>query len=563
MRPTLRFATGLALTIVGWRPAVGQSVRGVITDSASGQPLPGAVVWLADTAGGPLARSVSGPDGHYAVLRLAGAVQLHVLRIGFHPAVVPVSSPANRDTTIDVRLGAVALVLDPVASSRRRVCPGDKGTSDALQLWEQVRAALLASVVARDADPPELRLRSYTRSFEPVRHRLVAQEIRGRDVVGDHSYVAARPAWALAEDGYMREGRSGERTFYAPDEDVLLDPSFADTHCLHVVIGQGDHAHDVGIGFDPVKEHGRDTLVDVNGVLWIDSLKHELQTLDFQYTDLEVEARGSGGQVFFATMPNGTPMITAWVIRAAVLASEAPSRFVSRHSWARDSRRDVRLMQWREEGGAVAWAHWPSGQTWRGPMRRISGKLVGELGRGLAGVRVWLYNGPDTVTSDSTGTYTLDAVLPGTYMVLAADSGLAAMSLVQGQRLVDVSGGDHLEASILVLPPRMIFANRCKGQPMPAHTGALIGRVTDVSGAPVANASISATWSTPEDSVAGDPKPDRAVQSDEDGRFAICGVPIGATVRLHGGRDAQSADVQWTQRELMTLSLVLRPAPGG
>jgi hypothetical protein len=564
-------AAALALTISGFVPALGQSVRGTVRDSASGQPIPGAVVWLADTAGGFLARGVSGSDGRYSVLDLAGSAQLHVLRIGFRPVIVsmvptvPIAHGAARDTVIDVRLAAIALVLDPVASSRRRVCPGDKGTSDALQLWEQARAALLASVVARDADPPELVLRSYTRSFEPLRHQLAEQVIRGRDVVGDRSYVAARPAWALASDGYMREARSGERTFYAPDEQVLLDPSFADTHCLHAVIGDGAHAGDVGIGFDPVSERGRDTLVDVSGILWMDAARFELRALEFQYTGLERDARGSGGEIAFETMPNGTPMITQWAIRTAVLTMDEPltPMLASRRERDRRDRSDVRLVEWREDGGAVVSAAWPSGQRWRAPLRRISGSLVGELGRGLVGVRVWLANAPDTVISDSSGRYTFNGVLPGTYLVLAADSALAAVDLVQGRRAVDVRAGDHLEASILVVPPRMVVAARCRSQSMPPSSGAVLGRVVDASGAAVAHASIEATWRQAPNGVGEQAEPDRAVKSDDAGRFAICGVPSGATVRVHAtstspSSTSQAADARWTQRGLMTATLVLR-----
>jgi hypothetical protein len=141
---------------------------------------------------------------------------------------------------------------------------------------------------------------------------------------------------------------------------------------------------------------------------------------------------------------------------------------------------------------------------------------------------------------------------------VAADSQLASVGISQGRRAVDVRGGDHLEASILVLPPRMIVANRCRGQSMPAHTGAVLGRVVDESGSPIVGASIRAAWHEPGDSAAAGAKPDRVVKSDEDGRFAICGTPVGSVVTVRAESGNRSADVQWAQRELMTLSLVLR-----
>ena len=554
-----RIAVAVALTAALASPAHGQRVRGMVSDSASGQPVAGAVLWLADSSGAFLARSVSGVDGQYAVLRLAGSTQLRVLRIGFRPVVIPLAS-GSRDTTVDVHLGAIALMLDTVAASRQRVCPGDKGTSDALQLWEQARAALLAGVVARDANPPELRLRSFTRSFDAMHRRMLDQVVRGSDVVGDRSYVAGRPGWALADEGYMREGPDGDRTFFAPDEDVLVDPTFADTHCLHVVVGGRSHASDVGIGFDPVEAGGRDTLVDVRGVLWIDAVRHELRSLEFQYTGLEHEARGSGGEVTFESMPNGTPMITHWTIHAAVLAVEVPPNRAFARPRARDrrDRTDVQLVEWRDEGGLVASARWPNGQAWRASLRRISGMLVGQLGRPVVGARVWLWNAPDTTVSDSAGVYVLDDVIPGVYLVLAADSDLADVGVIQGRRAVDVRAADHLEASVLVVPSGQIVGGRCRGQSMPAQTGALLGRVVDVSGAPQSEVRIEAVWSGSASEDARGAKPDRVTKSDDEGRFAICGAPLGGVVRLHAASGAQSADVRWTQRPLVTMSVVLR-----
>jgi hypothetical protein len=529
-----------------------------VRDSTSAQPIPGAVVWVGDSAGGFLARSVGGPDGRFDVPRLAGTATLHVLRIGFHPAVIRIRD-ISPDSVLDVRLGSFVLALDAVASSRRRVCPGDKGTSDALDLWDQARAALMASVVARDANTPELSLRSFTRTYEPIRNELQEQIVRSKDLTGDRSYVAARPPWAFAAEGYMREEHGGERTYYAPDDAVLLDSSFAETHCLHVVPGERGHEEDVGIGFDPVNERGRDTLVDVRGVLWIDSARHELRSLEFRYTGLEPPARASGGDIEFEVMPNGAPMITRWTIRSAVLAVEAPvtPANVQRRPPDRRDRTDVRVLSWREEGGAVATATWPDGRSWRGALRTIAGKLVGELGRPVADARVWLWNGPDTVTSDSTGAYAFTAVLPGVYLIYAADSSLAHVNLPQGRRIVDVRDHDHRDAAVLVVPPRYVVAARCRGQKVAPENGVLLGRVVDLTGEPVAAASIEARW-TPHSAADGKQRPDRSLTADDDGRFALCGVPLAATVRLRAAGDGQATVVEWKQSNLMTMLLVLR-----
>ena len=128
----------------------------------------------------------------------------------------------------------------------------------------------------------------------------------------------------------------------------------------------------------------------------------------------------------------------------------------------------------------------------------------------------------------------------------------------QGRRIVDVRDNDHRDAAVLVVPRRYTVATRCKGQKIPPESGVVLGRVVDASGEPIAEASIEARWSPrPTDSPARQ-RPDRSLTADDDGRFALCGVPLGATVRLRAANGAQAVDVEWTQSSLMTVSVVLR-----
>ena len=110
---------------------------------------------------------------------------------------------------------------------------------------------------------------SFARTREPIRKRITHEDVTTKDVVVDRSYVAARPAWAFAADGYMREERGGERIYYAPDDETLLDPTFAGTHCLHVQRADRAHRDQIGIAFDPVETSDRDTLVDARRALAI------------------------------------------------------------------------------------------------------------------------------------------------------------------------------------------------------------------------------------------------------------------------------------------------------
>ena len=548
---------GAALVLWGGTVAA-QRVRGTVRDSLSRQPIGGAVVWLTDGGGKFLSRSIADEHGQFAVIHVAGATQLHVVRIGFRPVIVPVGL-ADADTLVDVAMASIPLTLDTVASLRRRVCPGEKGTNAALTLWEQARAALMASVVARDVGAPALELKSYSRNLDPKTHAISNQRVHLRLATGDRSYVAARPAGEFVSEGYMEE-RHGDRTFYAPDDAVMLDQTFAETHCLHVVPGTGAHAGEVGIGFDPVADRIRDTLVDVKGVLWLSPAEHALRSLEFNYTDLEREADLSGGEIDFNVMPNGAPMVTRWVIRSARLSVIDPVTLpgIKRKLFDRRDRKNVRLVGIHEDGGIVVSATWMDGRQWRdSTLRIVSGQLINEGDSPLGGMSVWLDDAPDTTLTDAAGNFTLTGVLPGTYMLMASDSALARVGVARGRRVIDVRSDNHRTANIVYLSMPHLVQNECEGEHKAAGTGALLGRVVDQAGAPMPDVLLDAIWRP--DAALGS-RPDLETRSDDSGRFAVCGAPLGAEVRLHALSPGAAADVEWKQTALQTLTLTIRPS---
>src|SRR6185437_6417194 len=129
-------------------------------------------------------------------------------------------------------------------------------------------------------------------------------------------FLSSASAAIFAKRGYMVEDRTG-RTFDAPDADVLLDESFAATHCFHFQRADGAHRGQFGLAFTPVPSRNRDTLVDVTGTIWIDGVTPEIRTLDFLYTALEPAAADmkSGGHIEFRTMSNGIAFVQRWFLR--------------------------------------------------------------------------------------------------------------------------------------------------------------------------------------------------------------------------------------------------------
>ena len=549
----------LMVTFAVAAPAAAQRVRGTARDSVTGQPVSGVVAWVNDSAGKFLARSIGDDAGTFAVVRLPGSARLRLMRIGYRPREIALHEGLG-DTTVNASLASLPPLLETVEATSRRVCPGEKGTGRALELWEQARTALLAGVVAREASAPTVRLLSFNRSLEPVNQHVIRQQLTRRVVVVDKSYVAARPAWAFAADGYMQE-HSGDRTFYAPDDEVLLDPSFAGVHCLRVVAGMAEHAGEAGISFEPVRTGGRDTLVDVAGVLWMGGSPPQLRSLEFHYTGLEPAAKGSGGELIFRVMPNGAPMIERWRIRSALLRADEtlhPSA-VYRRPPDRPERHDVTLTGYSEVGGAVASATWPDGKKWKAPLPRISGRVTLANGQPADAARVWLEDTSDSTTTAADGSFSFPPVMPGRYFVLAADTTLAKIGIIRGWGGAIVGPGDSASVDVYYSGMSELIKGECKDQSIPDGTGVMFGRLKDEDGSPLSDGRVAATWSNDAPGN-GRSKPDRVQNADEEGRFAICGAPLDRPVRLRAKRDDVQVDANVKMSGNVTaLVLVLRP----
>jgi hypothetical protein len=565
-----RAVLAVALSLVAANQAASQRIIGTVRDSAAGQPIGAAVVWLTDTQGRMLGRSIGSPSGRYELARGLNATRLHVIHIGFRP--VDVTLPANPDDSIfDVRMGSLPLILDVVQSSSTRVCPGDAESGGALELWEQIRAGLLASVVGRQVTRPRLQLLSFLRDFEPIQNKIISQTSSSRQIVADRSYSAARPAWQLASDGYMEEERNGDRTFFAPDEEVLLDRSFAETHCLHVVAGNDKHKDQVGLGFDPVRSARRDTMVDIRGVLWVDRKLAALHEIQFDYTGLERAANKSGGEIHFEMMPNGTPMIQRWSIFSTEISIEqkqSADHLVHRLP-PRPDRTNVYTLGYREQGGVVAEVMWPDSARWHSDMPRITGIVLDPKGEPFQGARVWMLNRADTAITNEDGLFQLPYVFPGVYTVFASDSILATEGV---SRIVPVAvsltgmalSGDR-RVSLRMHPRSEVFAMMCPSKSYSPGTGVVTGHVIDEAGLPIKSPRIEiegkqfvVVGDTVTRSVRGE------AEGDENGKFSVCGAALNQPLSIRATKDGNTAGVminRWGD-EFVPITIVVKPPLG-
>ena len=556
------------VAIASPRAAQAQRIRGTLTDSSTHEPVTGAVVTVLDSTGKFLSRTIADDKGVFAAARIRGASTLHIVRIGYRPADKPI---VDSDSTFELRLVPIASRLATLTASEGRVCPGKPGTNEALELWEQARNGLLASVVAREANPPRLRVRTYWRTRDPVRKRIESDSSRTKEFIADRSYVAARPAWAFEAEGYMREHAGGDRDYFAPDEAVLLDPSFAATHCMRLVGADAAHQEQIGIGFEPADIRERDTVVDLAGTLWLDRQKPSLRSFEFEYTNLESRARGSGGTLTFATMPNGVPMIVRWNIHSAILAIDAEaSNGVRRSPPPRPLRMNVRVLGYQETGGETGYALWPDGSHWNLGLSKILGVVTDQSGTRVPGVRVWFNGGRDTVVSDAQGEFDFKYQFPGMYVLVASDSVLAAQSIARSiPTKVFLTDSRDIPVQIILHPRSEILPLVCPKASYKPGSGVLFARLVNADGSAADHARVEVETSArivvgdtlaPRDTLNQPVR--RMGETGDDGRFVVCGAGLDRPLRVRGiknGTAGEGTVDQWID-EIAVLTIVLKAA---
>jgi hypothetical protein len=556
---------GAALTALAAANALAQRVRGTLTDSSTREPITGAVVTIADSTGRFLARGIAGADGRFDVPRFPASKQIHVVRIGYRP--IDATVPAA-DELLDLRMRAIASQLATVTTSGRRVCPGDDANSQALQLWEQARSGFLAAVVARDARPPNLRLRYFRVERDPMLRHVVDDTVWVKTIVGDQPFIAARSATAFASEGYMRERAGGDRDYYAPDEAVLLDDAFAASHCLRVIAADPAHAGEVGIGFEPVTPE-RDSLVEIRGTVWLDGKTLDLRTLDFAYTNLEPVKDGSSGNIIFQSMPSGVPMIVRWTIHSPIIATDESemSTGIRRSLPPRPERHRFRVLGYQVLGAEARQVTWPDGSSWQPRLASVTGLIADLHGRVVPGARVWINGMGDTVVTDTAGVFRLPRpMIGGLFSVVAADSTLAAGGISQtAPHTILVSDDRNLardiNVDVLKMYPRAdALRVACPDNNYVAGYGVAILRVIDTAGVPAIRAHID--LETRQAVVVGDTlvRPvRRSSDTGYNGDFIVCGASLEQPMTFHAslrGEHGDAAITHWTE-DVMVLTIRL------
>ncbi len=293
------------------RSAETQAVRGQVVGADAGA-VAGAIVTLLDSAGTPLARALADDQGRFSIrMPAAGRYRFEVLRIGYAPTLdEEFRVDAGQVVSRTLRITGSPVALAGVRVSAPQRCLDGDTASPAFAVWEEARKALMASQLTRAT-------RAYTMDVERFTNRQ-ASDIHlpptVRRVTQRSSSLrpfSTPPPEQLADEGYVERRTTGD-LYHAPDEDVLLSPSFEETHCLKLLPDSGAPGR-IRLGFSPAPDRH---LADIRGVLTVDRETSELREVEFVYVNLRpVEQVGSpGGELVFRRLPEGSWIIEYWAI---------------------------------------------------------------------------------------------------------------------------------------------------------------------------------------------------------------------------------------------------------
>ena len=227
---TLAAIFGVVLATGSPRSVGAQVLTGTVRDSASGLPVPGAVLVLLDSLDQAVGRNITNERGNYTVTRSLAMRRMRLLRIGFRPRELPIPAFTRGDARLDAFMVMIPTLLQPINVIDQPACSRRDDRVAAFALWEQARTALLATVVAREANPPELLRLHFLRQLNG-RDSVVSQSVRIDSASTSRPFMAARAAAEFVDSGFVSDS-AGTKLFSGPDADVMLDDAFVRGYCF-------------------------------------------------------------------------------------------------------------------------------------------------------------------------------------------------------------------------------------------------------------------------------------------------------------------------------------------
>ncbi|WP_419859167.1 carboxypeptidase regulatory-like domain-containing protein [Candidatus Palauibacter irciniicola] len=531
-------------------PAAGQRISGTVRETDGGRPIAGGFISLLNSDGNAVEADFTAADGIFSFTAPGpGRYRIRVERIGYANWVTePYEVTAGQPLTI-----AVEVPPDPVRLGDLRVevtgsCLDDPSEGAALAtVWEEARKALETAVWAEGRGELTFTLREYQRTLDPRHLTTLEAESRTRRHVRLPPFRSL-PAGQLTTSGYARVD-ADSAVFYAPDATVLLSPEFRDTQCFGLERDEVDGEPMLGITFRP--RRGR-RVIDIEGTVWLAEESAELRRVQIRYRNVPMprnaQRRYIGADLTFDRLPDGPFYVRDWWVRFPI--GSRSTRFRAGLS----ARPDPVLVAYRQAGGTVTDA-FAGGVAFDVGEGAVTGVLRDSVsGEPLAGaeivVRDWddaaaflprphAADVPFSAVTDQAGGFEVAGLPDGVYALGVDHPRLqaAGVRLNETRVVVEDRTSDPLE--LWTPSGDALFARICPGSSPYGSAGAVVGFARDAdTGLPLPDIEVEVVWrvrrlqGTARTAVVSEQSEYAGGVSDERGRFAICGVPLGEGVVL-------------------------------
>jgi hypothetical protein len=540
----------------------GQSVLVEVRGSDTGGPISGVFLSLLDREGRIFRRALTNEQGRFLFQTPdTGSYRIRAEMIGRETQVSPPLHIGHGELgriTLSLPFYAIPLAGILVEADERCTLRPDEA-SVISRVWDEARKALALQAWTEEEGLYEFWISSYERDLDE-RGRKVEREDRWETTAMSRTPIGSLPAEDLMANGFVRELEDGGYHYFGPDASVLLSDLFLDSHCLRLTESRNQPGT-IGIAFEPAEKKD---WADIEGTLWVERETGNLSFLEWGYswTPQEEGRDRARGLVEFSAMPTGEWIIRKWWIRMPILGPQRLS------IWS--GRLEVRVAGIREVGGEVS-------QILALPRealsQRMGGTLSGQvwdstLSTPLSGASVYLSGTSHSALADDQGRFLLEGVSGGVFSVAFSHPRLDSLGIPHPQAEVEVLPGNVSEVTLAIPSTGTLLVSECQAEAQEGGAAVVAGLVSDQrSGEPVPRASVRFDWQEITEVM---PLP-RAlnrwfqVETDGNGRYTACGVPLDEAIVVQAsflGQESDTAHVRFLEEDFRILDLEMELAPG-
>ena len=532
-------------------PLAAQTISGIVRETDGGPLISGGFISLLNASDEPVQADFTAADGAFS-LRVPGpgAYRIQVKRIGYANWVTePYRLTEGQRLAVTVEVPPHPVQLGDLRVAVTSSCLDDPSQGAELAtVWDEARKALETAVWAEDRGEVTFTLTEYRRTLEPESLATLESESRTRRHVRLPPFRSL-PASRLKDSGYAIVTPDSS-TFYAPDATVLLSREFRDTHCFGLRRDVVEDERMLGITFRP-----RDTrdVVEIEGTLWLAEESAALRRVQVRYRSVPLPRRTRrnlvGADLTFDRLPDGPFYVRDWWIRFPI---GGRSRRLGRAGLS--AAPEAVLVGYRQVGGTVSDA-FVGGVSFDVGEGVVAGVVRDSAtGEPLSGADVVIRDWDDAAAfvprpdpsstpfsaiTDETGAFQIAGLSDGTWAVGADHPRLraAGVRLNESRVVVDDRTSDPVE--LWTPSADALFERVCPGESPRGSAGAVVGFARDAdTGLPLPQIEVEVVWRVRRfqggvrSAVVSEQSEYAGGESDEQGRFGICGVPLGEPVLL-------------------------------